>query len=213
MTTPRFRVAEWASSIQIRIGLLAAGAALAYFALVIPLIALSLGPRAAHMASHILLMNALAPVLASAIVASFAHAAVFASAGVLIAATFLQLALLWTWHVPNLWGLTLREPLLHVLVQASLLAASLTFWLAILSEKGVVRWRGVVALLFTGKFSCLLGVLLLFAPRLLYADGRADASHMVADGDEQLADQCLAGLLMLIACPFCYVLAGIAIAA
>ena len=32
-------------------------------------------------------------------------------------------------------------------------------------------------------------------------------------GDELLADQRLAGLLMLIACPFCYVLAGIAIAA
>lgn len=212
MTTPRSRVAELASNIQIRNGLLVAGAVLAYFALGIPLIAL-LRPRAAHMASHILLMNALAPVLANAIIANFARPAVFASIGVLIAATVLQLALLWTWHAPNLWGLALREPLLHLLMQASLLAASLTFWLAILSEKGVVRWRGIVALLLTGKFSCLLGVLLLFAPRLLYADGHADPGYMVADGDEQLEDQRLAGLLMLIACPFCYVLAGIAIAA
>ena len=70
MTTPRSRVAELVSSIQIRNGLLAAGVALAYFAIT-PLIALPLGPRAAHMASHILLMNALAPALASAIISRF----------------------------------------------------------------------------------------------------------------------------------------------
>lgn len=62
ITTPRSRVAKLASSIQIRHGLLAAGAALAYFPLGPPLIALPLGPRAAHVASHILLMNALAQV-------------------------------------------------------------------------------------------------------------------------------------------------------
>lgn len=211
MTTPRFRMAELVSSIRIRNGLLVTGVALAYFAI---LAALPLGPRAAHMASHILLMNALAPALASAIISSFGDRAPgFASARVLIAATVLQLALLWTWHAPNLWGLALRTPLVHLLMQASLLASSLTFWLAILSEKGVFRWRGVVALLATGKFSCLLGVLLLFAPRLLYADAHVGHGHVAADGDELLADQRLAGLLMLIACPFCYVLAGIAIAA
>jgi putative membrane protein len=182
-----------------------------YFAI---LAALPLGPRAAHMASHILLMNALAPALASAIIASLGDRAPgFAAARVLVAGTILQLALLWTWHAPNLWGLALRTPLVHLLMQASLLASSLTFWLAILSEKGVFRWRGVVALLATGKFSCLLGVLLLFAPRLLYADAYVGHGHVVSDGDELLADQRLAGLLMLIACPFCYVLAGIAIAA
>ena len=211
MTTPRSRVAELVSSIQIRKGLPVAGVTLVYFAI---LAALPLGPRAAHMASHILLMNALAPALASAIIASLGDRAPgFAAARVLVAGTILQLALLWTWHAPNLWGLALRAPLVHLLMQASLLASSLTFWLAILSEKGVFRWRGVVALLVTGKFSCLLGVLLLFAPRLLYADSHVGHGHVVSDGDELLADQRLAGLLMLIACPFCYVLAGIAIAA
>lgn len=166
------------------------------------------------MAYHILLMNALAPALASAFMAAFGHRALgFAAARVLVAATVLQLALLWASHTPYLWGLASREPLVHVLMQASLLAASLTFWLAILAEKGVVRWRGVVALLLTGKLSCLLGVLLLFAPRLLYADVHVGHGQVVSDGDELLADQRLAGLLMLIACPFCYVLAGIAIAA
>jgi cytochrome c oxidase assembly factor CtaG len=99
MTTPRSRVAKLASSIQIRHGLLAAGAALAYFALGLPLIALPLGPRAAHMPSHILLMNALAPVLASAIISRFGDCAP-ASARVLIAATAIAVIgiPLWSGH-------------------------------------------------------------------------------------------------------------------
>jgi putative membrane protein len=72
-----------------------------------------------------------------------------------------------------------------------------------LFEKGVVRWRGVVALLVTGKFSCLLAVR---ATPPLYADDHAGPGHLAAD-------QRLAGLLMLIVCPFCYGLAWIAIAA
>ncbi len=137
MTTPRSGAAERVSGIRIRNGLLVAGVALAYFAI---LIALPLGPRAAHMASHILLMSALAPALASAIISGFDDRAPgFASARVLGAATILQLGLLWAWHAPNLWGLAFRDPLVHALMQASLLTASLTFWLAILSEKGVLR--------------------------------------------------------------------------
>lgn len=68
---------------------------------------------------------------------------------------------------------------MNLLMQASLLASSLTLWLAILSEKGVSRWRVVVALFRTGKFSCLLGVLLLFALRLLYADSHVGHGHVV----------------------------------
>lgn len=208
--SPRSRLAELGASIVIRKGLLVGEATLAFFAFGFALAALPLGPRAGHMASHILLMNALSPALAHAIIASFTPRPVFASARVLVAATVLQLALLWTWHIPGFEGLAVREPLIHALMQGSLLAASVTFWLAILAEKGVVRWRGIVALSLTGKLSCLLGVLLLFAPRLLYVD--VHQAHVLPDGDELLADQRLAGLLMLIACPFCYVLAGIAIA-
>lgn len=100
MTTPRSRVAKLASSIQIRLGLLAAGAALAYFALGLPLIALPLGPRAAHMPSHILLRNALAPVLASAIIISRFGDCAPASARVLIAATAIAVIgiPLWSGH-------------------------------------------------------------------------------------------------------------------
>jgi hypothetical protein len=58
------------------------------------------------MTSHILLMSALAPALASAIISSFGDRAPgFASTRVLIAATVVQLVLLWTWRAPNLWGL------------------------------------------------------------------------------------------------------------
>lgn len=179
----------------------------------IALSALPLGPRATHMASHILLLNAAAPALALVTIAVYgAQAPVFLSAKLLAAATFLQLALLWTWHAPIVLALAARQPIAHALMQAALLAASLGFWLAVLSEEGVFRWRGVIAILLTGKLSCLLGVLLLLAPRLLYADIASDHGHGAADVDGLLSDQRLAGLLMLAACPLCYVLTGVAIA-
>ena len=78
------------------------------------------------------------------------------------------------------------------------------FWLsACLSEFLVQWWQAILALLVTGKLACLLGALLVFAPRPIYA-----GPHHGFD----LADQQMAGLLMLAACPMSYVLAGIVIA-
>lgn len=214
MTTLRPGAPEPASSVQVRNGLLLAGAALAYFALGLPLSAFPLGPRAAQMGAHILLMNVLAPLLALAAIAGCgAKARAFASGRVLAAATALQLLLLWAWHAPNVLTLAMRQPAAHAIMQASLLTASLAFWLAILSEEGASRWRGVVAILFTGKLSCLLGVLLLFAPRLLDSGAALGHGHAAFGDAELLADQRLAGLLMLLACPLCYVLSGVMIAA
>jgi putative membrane protein len=82
---------------------------------------------------------------------------------------------------------------------AMLLLSSVWFWLAIFDRTGA-RLRGkVAALLLTGKLFCLYAVLLTFAPRVLYGDAaRID-----------LADQQLAGLLMITACPLTYVLAAV----
>lgn len=60
-----------------------------------------------------------------------------------------------------------------------------------------------MALLLTGKLACLLGALLIFAPRELYR----------LHGLPSLEDQQLAGLLMITACPLSYVVAGVAMAA
>jgi putative membrane protein len=105
------------------------------------------------------------------------------------------------------------RPATHLLMQASLATVALWFWLEILSDGGVRRWRALLALLLTGKLFCLLGVLLVFAPRLLYPADAVAHGQPLPDFAGALADQHLAGLLMLLACPLTYVAAGVVIAA
>ncbi|PPC94018.1 MAG: hypothetical protein CTY36_12625 [Methylocystis sp.] len=164
-----------------------------------------LGPRASHMATHIILMSALAPLLA-VLSMRFASAPVLATGRALAIVTAAQLALLYAWHAPGASAYVERHPTAHLLMHASLLTAALLFWLAILGDTGVARWRGVAALAITGKLACLLGVLLVFAPRV------TSASSWGATTETMLADQRLAGLLMLAACPASYVLSGVWIA-
>lgn len=126
--------------------------------------------------------------------------------GSLAAAAALQLALLSAWHAPALREATIAHPVLHLVMQASLLAAAIWFWVIVLTRRGSDRWRAILALLFTGALVCLLGMLLVVAPSVLHAFGTAAA------GDpESLADQQLAGLLMLGAGPLFYVAAGVAV--
>ena len=87
-----------------------------------------------------------------------------------------------------------------------IVASALWFWLAAFAQVGAHRWRALVALLISGKLFCLLGVLLVFAPRPLYLHATLQEGHAA------LADQQLAGLLMVVACPLSYVLAGVVIA-
>jgi putative membrane protein len=173
-----------------------------------------LGPRSAHMASHIVTMNVFAPWLAVALWSRGGEALLlFQSSKAVLLAASLQLALLWMWHAPRVVAAGAGQPWAHVVVQAALLGASLSFWLGVLAMEGSQRWRAVVATLLTGKIFCLLGALLLFAPRLLYADAAIGHGARLTSLAESLADQQTAGLMMLVACPLCYVGAGVAIAA
>jgi putative membrane protein len=167
------------------------------------------GALSSHMAQHLVLMNVVVPL------------------GILLApktwrprelwrtwssATILQLVLLWGWHSPNVLPPALGNPLLMVLMHFSLVASALWFWLAVLTMPAGHGWRGIFALLITGKLFCLLGALLVFAPNELYRwshGALAHGSHLMFSG---LADQQLAGLMMLIACPLTYVGAGLVIA-
>jgi putative membrane protein len=151
------------------------------------------------MAQHIVLMNVLAPFLALAI-----HRLMPAwSARLLMAATGVQLGLLWFWHAPFLLPQAMHSPLLQAAMQATLFAGAVWFWGAVINAAGAGAWRAIVALLVTSKLFCLLGVLLTFAPRALYSSHSHAAS---------LEDQQLAGLLMLIACPATYLLAAVILA-
>ncbi len=159
------------------------------------------GAFSRHMIIHIVLMTVAAPILALKLrYSSFQQSA---SVSTLVAAIILQLVLLFAWHSPPGIGLAMAGG--HVgalLMQASLLFSALWFWLTIFNQTGEHLWRSVIALLLTGKLFCLIAVLLVFAPRVLYGIGAANIPI-------ELADQQLAGLLMVTVCPLTYVLAAI----
>jgi putative membrane protein len=166
-----------------------------------------LGPLSAHMAQHIALMNVLAPIGAVALMPLLPDRKQGVGPAALWAATCAQIVLLWAWHAPALHAAAASGGGAHGAMLATLLAVALCFWGAILLLSGRSRWQGIVALLLTGKLACLLGALLVFAPRPLYASA---AGHHAADS---LQDQHLAGLLMIAACPLSYVLVGVVLSA
>jgi len=150
-----------------------------------------------HMIIHIALMTVAAPVLASLLLKLSAKSA---SVSTLFAAVTLQAALLLAWHSPLGIGLAMKGHAGTLLMQATLFFSALWFWLTVFNQTGEHLWRAVIALLLTGKLFCLIAVLLIFAPRVLYG--------MTAMPIE-LADQQLAGLLMVTVCPITYVLAAV----
>jgi putative membrane protein len=170
---------------------------------------MSLGPLSWQMAQHILLMNVAAPLLAVILLARFIPAGISGWIGV---ASVLQLGLLWFWHAPIGAHGAAHDPAYHAAMQPSLFAAAMFFWSAVLASAGAGRWRAIFALLITSKLFCLLGILLTFAPRALYHDAvfcrAGDCSPAAV-----LADQQVAGLMMLIACPATFLLAAVIIAA
>jgi putative membrane protein len=170
----------------------------------------AIGSLTLHMAVHLLLMNGVAPLAALAALRLWGRHT--AAPGQVLPATLAQLALLWAWHAPPLLAEAMQVPGLHLLMQLSLLASALWFWSSVLALRGSDRWRGLLALLVTSKIFCLLGVLLVFAPRSLYPEALFSAAHGHAM-PALLADQQLAGLLMLVVCPATYLTAGVVLAA
>jgi putative membrane protein len=160
------------------------------------------GAFSRHMIIHIALMTVAAPILASLLLKLRYSAARSASVSTLFIAITLQAALLLAWHSPSGIGLAMGGHTGALLMQASLLFSALWFWLAIFNQAGEHLWRSVIALLLTGKLFCLIAILLVFAPRVIYG---ISVTHMPIE----LADQQLAGLLMVTVCPITYVLAAI----
>jgi putative membrane protein len=155
------------------------------------------GPLSTHMALHIALMNVAAP-LAAIVLARQAGGGA-GRAATLWAVAAAQIIVLWAWHTPALQRHAIHSHVVQGIMHASLLAAACLFWCALIRLAPAARWHAMAALLVTGKFACLLAVLLMFAPRPLY-DYPA------------LHDQQLAGLLMAAACPLSYVVAGVVVA-
>ena len=170
-----------------------------------------LGPVTSHMCAHIWLMNAIAPAFVLVLARNRIDLPAASGAG-LTAATVTQMTLLWAAHAPPLLQAASGSPVLHYFMQAALFASAVWFWCAVLAQRGAARWRALFALLVSGKLFCLLAVLLVFAPRFFY--GGHEPGHAHGGGVvDQLADQHLAGLLMLVICPLSYVAAAVVIAA
>jgi putative membrane protein len=155
-----------------------------------------------HMIVHIALMTGVAPLLAGMIRQLPLLDTKFSGIKSLLAATLVQSALFFAWHSPP--GLTSIAHGGGWGMQATLLFSALWFWLAVLNQADNHLWRAVIGLLLTGKLFCLVAVLLTFAPRVIYG---ADPFNPAITID--LADQQMAGVLMIIACPIAYVLASI----
>jgi putative membrane protein len=169
------------------------------------------GHFSSHMALHIASMNIIAPAVAALIVTR-RHIGGTRPFW-LWTATFLQIVLLWTGHSPAVHHL-LQSRAAGLTFHAALLLAALFFWFSLLTTSAASRWQTIPALLLTGKLTCLLAALLIFAPRTLYGF----AGHL-AHAPEHLSlhhaleDQHLAGLLMITACPLSYLVAAVIITA
>ena len=174
-----------------------------------------LRPMTGHMTLHILLMSLLAPLISAAALRSGFSRGLLGSGRTLTIAAASQIGLLWLVHSPAVMAWSMAGRLQAVILPAALFAAALAFWGSVFAQHGAERWRALVALLLTGKLFCLLAALLVFAPRHLYPAMMAGGNHVhaAAETASLLADQQLAGLLMIAACPLTYVAAAIAIAA
>lgn len=113
---------------------------------------------------------------------------------------------LWMWHLPPLYSAALSSDAIYWLMQASLLATACGFWLAV-RRAGV--GAAVIALLATMVQMGLLGALLTFSGRALYAP------HLLSTqawGFTPLEDQQLAGLIMWAPAAALYLAAALLIA-
>lgn len=167
-----------------------------------------MGPLSEHMATHLMTMAVMAPAAAHLI--RRLPTADGASRGGMAAATVVQLGLLWGWHAPAAFAVAVGSLLMQAIMHISLIAAAVWFWFEVLGAAKRVSWASLVALLVTGKFVCLMGLLLALSPRAIYSD---DVLLHICFGlgilrqplASFLNDQQMAGVLMLTVCPVAYV--------
>jgi cytochrome c oxidase assembly factor CtaG len=210
-----WRHAGWGRGVRPwQAGCFVLGAMLLMVALVSPLHKLGEHLFTAHMIEHEILMIAAAPLLVAsrplgAIVWAFPQSAMHALAAARqsravsitwraitepVSATILHGAAIWLWHLPVLFDAALRSEPLHWLQHFSFLASALLFWWVLLNGPRRTRHGAAVFYLFLTSLHCgLLGLLLAFARRPLFADQYSGAADW---GLSALQDQQLGGFIM-----------------
>lgn len=151
----------------------------------------------AHMALHMLMVAAVAPLLALGLGGGrfdpVPRAPLLFSP---FLASAIEFVVIWAWHVPALHLAARQSTVLFVLELASYLAVGLLLWLAALGGPRHARREraaaGIAGLLLTSMHMTLLGVLLALADRPLYGH-----AGMVVEGLTALRDQRIGGVIML----------------
>ena len=110
--------------------------------------------------------------------------------GSLWSSTAIAAIVFWTWHAPAPYAAALSSVLMYALMQFTLLASAMGFWIAIRRSGPTAA---MAAILVTTVLMGLLGALITFAGRPLYAPHFASA---LSWGVSPLEDQQLAGILM-----------------
>ena len=184
--------------------LFAAGWAVLVVAFVSPLCALSAALFSARVAHHVLLVAVAAPLFALANPLRgrmrLSHPGFW---------LLMHALLLWFWHAPMPYAAALADDGLYWLMQLSLIASAFLFWAAVLEPRNAGIEAGLMMLAAMMQMG-LLGALITFAPRPLYA------AHFLppeAFGMTALADQQLAGLIMWAPGALPYLLAALIIVA
>jgi putative membrane protein len=205
----------------------AAGCVVLALAVASPLDAMADTLFSAHMTEHLLLVAVVPPMLiagapsragawlwraftaAPARTAQWTGATMRAIGRVPVwLAWLLHTATLWTWHLPSLYQLALREPPWHALEHAAFLATALLLWWTVYHPRGVRRNGyaiGVLAMLATAMQSGALGALLASTRTVWYP---LQDRSVAAWGLTPLADQQLAGLIMWVPGGIIYVVAA-----
>lgn len=167
-----------------------------------------IGPLSLQMLQHLVLMNVLAPLLALVIADRLGRLRL----GGIWLVGLAQMLLLWVWHAPAMQQAAAGSAAVQLGLLILLAVVAVTFWSSVIVVGTGSGWGALAALMLTGKLACLLGALMIFAPRDLYGvPGLVLA--LCSTGPSTLADQQLAGLLMITACPLSYLVAGVILAA
>src|SRR5687768_12082500 len=157
-----------------------------------PLPALAVHRFSAHMTMHMAVVAVAAPLLALAL-----------AGGALdplrtrprpwsaIAASMLELVVVWSWHAPALHRFARESTVGLVAEQGTFLVSGLLLWCAALGGErdhhdGSRAGAGVVALLLTSMHMTLLGALIALAPRPLYEHAGAAVSAAQTLAEQQL---------------------------
>ncbi|MBB4858347.1 putative membrane protein [Novosphingobium chloroacetimidivorans] len=161
-----------------------------------------------HMAAHMIAVALAAPLLPVGLRATACDptrlAPPFASA---LAMMVLELAVVWSWHLPAVRAAVGHDEALHLLELACFLIVGTLLWSAVLAPGTSSRPAGIGALLLTSMHMTLLGALIGLAPRTLYPT----LAHAPFAGLSPLQDQQLAGVVMLLIGGLSYLVGALAI--